>query len=225
MTLEELLDLATTNSYSQEKRDYIGASLIGNECRRYIWLSHKNTPCEKPKPEHIRAMDDGHRVEEYIINLLKKAGITIFEKADGGQFGFIDNGFGGHYDAIGKGFPQCGDRVAVIEVKAVNEKKFKELCKLKQEDEKTALSKWDQVYYAQGMVYCKYANVSDHILIVTTPGGRQIITVHTNANNDFADALKDKAMMLFGDEAPPVIGNKDFFICKMCRYHKTCHGT
>jgi hypothetical protein len=59
-----------------------------------------------------------------------------------------------------------------------------------------------------------YEKLTRHITIVATPGGRELMTVRTEANNTLAKALRDKAKRILDAEEPPVrIGQRDYFKC------------
>jgi len=226
--LVALMDRALIASSKDEKeRDYIGASSIGDECSRKLWYKYKGHK-EEFDADTLRRFSDGHDTEAKIINWLRLCdGIELHtHDENGNQYGFsaFDEKFKGHYDGIIRGIPQSPKTWHIFEVKCVSDKKYNELVKLKALNEKAALQQWDAVYYAQGMVYCKQENLTRHLLLCATAGGRKLISVRTNADNEFAKAMEAKAQRIISAKEPPErIGGPDYYKCKMCGLRDVCH--
>lgn len=146
---------------------------------------------------------------------------------DGQQFGFSDFGghFRGHMDGAILGLREAPKTWHVWEHKAVNETKFKKLCKLSDADEKTALQQWDAVYYAQAVLYMYYSGMTRHYLTCSTPGTREVTSVRTDPDNALAKRLIAKAeRIIFSDRMPePVSGDPSFYLCKFCGTKEFCH--
>lgn len=63
------------------------------------------------------------------------------------------------------------------------------------------------------------------IHIVATPGGRDLISVRTEYDKNFAEAMLAKAKRIIDAKEPPErIGGKDFWKCKMCFISDKCHA-
>lgn len=203
------------------KRDYIGASSIGDECSRKLWYRF-NKYSEEFTAESLRRFDDGHSVEERIISWLKLIpDIKLWTRDDNGeQFGFsaLDGRYQGHYDGI----IEIDGVVYVLEIKCST--KYNELCKLKEKyPEEVVLEKWNSDYYAQAMTYCKFADVSSHLLLCSDAGGRNLVTVKTPSNHAFADALLLKAERIADAIEPPnKNGGKTYWKCKLCPFYGEC---
>jgi hypothetical protein len=63
----EAMGKAVLDNYSNQERDYLGASSIGEECARKIWYSYRKYSCEPFTPETIMRFQDGH-YHAYRIN-------------------------------------------------------------------------------------------------------------------------------------------------------------
>lgn len=213
---------------SEPQRDYLGASGIGEECSRKIWYGYKGHK-QHFDAKTLRRFEDGHNSEERVLKWLRMVpGIELHtHDENGNQYGFsaLDGKFKGHYDGVIRGIPQSPRTWHILEVKCVAESSFKQLAKLKELSEKAALQQWEMRYYAQAMTYCYQEKISRHLLICVTPGARDIMTVRTNADNDFAKAMEAKAKRIIDATDPPErIGGKDYFKCKMCGFRDICHG-
>ena len=186
---------AETNG--EPKRDYIGASSIGESCSRKLWYRYHTDIKETFDADTIRKFNDGHRCEEIMAALLRKVeGIELHtHKPDGTQYGFADGPFRGNYDGVIRGIRQS-DKWHIWEHKSVAEKSFEELRKLKASDEKSALKRWKPIYYAQAVVYMHYEGLGRHYMTVSTPGLRDYMSVRTEDDPAYAEALKMKAHRL-----------------------------
>ncbi len=239
VTLESILDgdplVALVDQHllaeheSEPPRAYLGASSIGEECSRKLWYRY-NGHKEKFDAKTLRRFADGHRTEDVVLGWIKSCpGIEIFTRGnDGNQIGFVFHGdkFAGHYDAIGRGFPQAPKTWHIVEVKCVNEKAFEELKKLKSQNEKTAIELWKPEYWSQVQVYMHMEKLTRSIHIVATPGARDLISVRTDYNKAHAEAMLAKAERIINAKTPPErIGDKTFFKCKMCSFREMCHET
>lgn len=224
--LVNLID-AMLESQPQEERAYLGASQIGHECSRYLWLKF-NGHKEKFDAETLRRFADGHRTEEVVLGWLRNLnGIELCTRTDSGdQIGFdtFERRFAGHYDGIARGFPQAPATWHIVEVKCVGEKSFRELEKLKGQDEKSAIALWEPEYYSQVQVYMHAEELTRSIHIVSTPGARDLISVRTNYDKAHAEAMFAKAKRIIDAKEPPEkIGGPDYFKCRMCGLREVCH--
>lgn len=143
------------------------------------------------------------------------------------QIGFelYEGMFKGHYDGIARGFPQAPKTWHIVEIKCVNERAFKEICVLKEKNEKTAIRLWRPEYYSQVQVYMHQEKLTRSIHIISTPGARDLVSVRTNYDKDHAEAMLAKAMRIIDAKSPPErIGDQSFYKCRMCFMRDKCHG-
>lgn len=113
----------------------------------------------------------------------------------------------------------------IWEHKATNEKKYAQLKKLKDVNEKTALRQWNPTYYAQAVINMDYEGLQRHYMTVSTPGLREYLSIRTEADPVFAGALRNKAKRIINSTTPPErIGGKDYYECKWCGFYDICHG-
>lgn len=215
-------------------RDYLGASIIGNECSRAIQYEFAGAPKDQPITARTqRIFDRGHWGESYVADVLKTSGFDLWtEKANGQQFGFTDlNGrFNGHIDGalIGcpSGFPIQPDidHPALWENKAVGAKTFKEM-------QKTKLKTSRPGYYVQVQVYQGYLGFTDQPALFTALNA-DTMEIHAEAvpfDADVAQAAIDKAVMIisatdYGELMPRINEDPKFYLCAMCSFKKRCHG-
>jgi len=230
----EAMDAAQEAAQTKEKRrPYLGMSSLGKECSRELWYGFRWAKRITFKAQTLRYFDDGHRTEDLIAERIKAVpGIalqthveTLGQKR---QIGWKDFGghLRGHADGILLGLLQAPATLHLWENKAVNDKKFAKLEKLKKINEKAALSIWDAVYYAQQVLYMHYEGLTRSWMTVTTPGGRKQIGVRTEADPAEAIKLIAKAeRIIFSDEAPERFSDVDKVPpCLFCDFKEICRG-
>lgn len=204
-------------------------SSIGESCLRKLWYRYHTEHREKFDALTLRRFEDGHRTENLVVSWFKMIpDIEIHTiDDDGRQFSVSDfeGKFSGHLDGVIRGLYQAPKTWHVFEVKCTNEKNFQKLKKLVSIDEKTALREWSKTYYAQAVCYMHYTGIERHYLVCTTPGGRELTSVRTNADPAFAKSLKLKAKRIINAKEPlEKIGDKTWWECKLCSFYKVCHG-
>jgi len=216
---------------NEKRRGYLGMSALGNECSRQLWYGFRWTKRILFKAQTLRYFDDGHRTEDLIAKRIQAVDgieLQIKDPKTGGQIGWKDFGghLRGHADGILLGLIQAPKTKHLWENKAVNDKKFAKLEKLKKINEKAALSIWDPVYYAQQVLYMSYEGLTRAWMTVTTPGGRHQLGVRTEADPAAAIKLKAKAeKIIFSDEAPDRISDSDRMPpCLWCDFKEVCRG-
>lgn len=100
--------------YDDGLRWHLGASLIGHECKRYLWYIYRWCFKEKFDGRMYRLFNRGHREEERIITYLREAGFTVYDvDKDGKQFR-ISN-FGGHFGGSLDGIAYFPERYNIKE--------------------------------------------------------------------------------------------------------------
>ena len=206
----------------------LGASWIGNPCERAVWLKFRHAKLVAPDAKSLKLFADGYAVEDVVIARLRAiSGIEVHDKdpATGRQYGF--SAFGNHmrglYDFTIKGLIQAPSTWHMGEVKAST--KWADLDKAKLAvGEKSALLKWNPIYYAQAQINMHYESMERHYLVAASPGARDWTSVRTDYDPAHAMRLRAKAeRVIFGSEAPARIGGPTDYRCRWCDYRAICH--
>ncbi len=201
MKHKEILDkmFSAMEDKVESRRTYLGMSTFDTHCDRKQWLEFRHTFDPKPNYQSVSHFSDGHRSEEILIERLLAAGIDLRAKDENGnQFEYKDMYWlRGHTDGEIK-----LDVTAVWEAKSSDDVKRAKLKKLIEEDEHSALEKWDKNYYAQAQLYMGYSGKKKHILMACAHGAREklnskgdhrTVIVETLFNQEKFDELKHKA--------------------------------
>lgn len=230
LTIEAMLK-AVEDNHKDEQRDYLGASIIGHECLRFLYYSYNNYPRKPFSAKTLMTFESGHRSEDLAAERLRMIpNIRLLtHKEDGNQYGFsdFDGKFKGHYDGGIRGLLEAPKTWHIWEHKEVNEKGFKEFYKLRnQHGYKNVLKAWKPMYYAQHQVYMHYTKMTRGFLTVSTMGGREYLSCRTNYNKNDAEFYIRKAKMIIDAQQPPqkLSNQPDFFQCKWCDFKEVCHG-
>ena len=222
-TLKACDDALVAAQFDEKPRPYLGASSIGEACSRKLWYRYRWVK-EIFSAETLKMFRDGHITEQTVIEQLKlKFPVTETQWA----FSDIDNHFAGHIDGQIENLIEAPKTPHVLEIKATKEKKFNELKKAKLElGEKLAMRKWNPQYYAQIILYMFYKKLTRAIHVVATPGARDWVSVRTEADNNFAKSLIEKARrIIYANDAPEGISRDPaFFDCRYCGMHDVCHN-
>lgn len=213
------------------KPPYLGASTIGESCERKIWLAWRMAVVEKFTAMQLYRFEDGYHVENVIASRLGRvSGLTLrtIDPVTGYQFSLVtaSGHLRGRVDGRITGLLQAPETEHIWEAKACDEKKVALLEKAKAEHgEKEALKAWDMTYYAQAVLYMYGFGLTRHYLTCSTPGARHTVSVRTNANNNFAKSLIEKAERIKNAPNLPtgISDNPAWWQCKSCTFYALCH--
>lgn len=217
----------------RDPRNYLGMSSIGKSCERELWYQFRFALFPFFDAKSLKRFEDGHHGEDLQAKRLRMVpGITLMtvDENTGNQYGFefIGGHLKGHMDGAILGLLQAPKTWHVWEHKQVDQKKFDKLNKLKAEHgEKNALEKWDEIYWAQAIMYMGATGMTRHYLTCSTPGGRETTSVRTNVNPAAFERLMAKAQRIVTAQEPPprISDDPDWFQCKFCDFREICHGT
>ena len=216
---------------AQPKRNYLGASLWGKDCKRQLAYIFHGVPEDEGtgfEGKTLRIFDMGHDGEARVAKYLKVGGFELVtEKADGKQFGFyeMDGRLRGHIDgAIVSGPAVEGLIYPVLwENKALNASNWK-----KASDDGIKIANY--VYYVQAQVYMAYMELFNGCLFTTL--NRNTGELHAELipfDSVFAQAQIDRIVSVVKTESPEEMarefGDETHFKCRMCSYSKRCWNT
>lgn len=215
----------------KKRRDYIGASAIGNPCARQIWYEYNGYERKPFNAKTLMNFEDGHYSEDLTAARLRLIqGIELHtHNEDGSQFGFkaMDGKFGGHCDGFIRGLLQAPKAWHVWEHKACGQKKYNEfISKKEKHGEKNVLQKWNETYYVQAQLYMHYSKLDRHYLTVALAGSREYQSCRTEYKPEIAEQYIDRAEKILNATEPPRRKSEksDFYLCKWCDFKDICHG-
>ena len=214
---KEVDDAILRNEQKRERRKYLGASSIGEECNRKIQYRFLNYPQDEGSgfsAQTLRIFQFGHEIEDYAAKWLKDAGFDLrTEDKQGEQFGFsiADDQIKGHIDGVICGGPVSMGYPALWENKSSNDKKFQAFVR-------HGVAKANPTYATQIALYQTYMELSEHpaLFTVVNKNTSEIYYELVPYDQELAQMASDKAVNILtaskvGDILPRVAQSKDFF--------------
>jgi hypothetical protein len=227
----------------QGARDYLGASLLGEECLRKLRYEYDGVPRDTDKPfppEILRVFQRGHDCEARMAGYLRKAGFDLrTEKPDGGQFGFYaakDPETGrarirGHADGVIHGWrPPCVtwpgmEWVETLEFpmlwenKGLKHRSFMDL-------KRKGLQGSKPLYYAQINLYMAYLGVDRALFTAecqdTCEIWADVLTLDRGAAQEASDRGVTVISAPSADDLPRIGKDEAAWQCKLCPFPARC---
>ena len=212
----------------RERRKYLGASSIGDECARKIQYRYLNYPQDEGSEfsaQTLRIFEFGHAIEDYAAKWLRDAGFDLrTEDSMGKQFGFsiANDEIRGHIDGVICDGPVAMGYPCLWENKSANDKKFNSFVR-------HGVAKANPTYATQIALYQAYMELTDNpaLFTVVNKNTSEIYYELVPFDAGLAQASSDKAVNILtaskaGDILPRIAQNRDFFLCKFCEYRELC---
>lgn len=220
--LERAMIFLNEDEHVTDKRAYLGMSVIGSKCHRYLQFCHYG--CIKPViTERVeRIFDDGRRAEDQLTKALLIIGITVSEQQK--EVIGITGHVKGHIDGIGEFLnDKCrfclADRF-LVEFKTHKDDKFKLV-------KKEGVKKAFRLYYEQVMAYMHHLKLTDCLYMGKNKNTSEVYLEHIKYDAGEYDDIQRKVIeVISADTLLPRIGtdNPTWFECKLCDGHEVCFG-
>lgn len=232
MMINEILDRKLVAQHQQrEKRNYLGVSIIGDECARKVQLQYEGNEGEF-SPATLRTFDIGHRLEDLVAEWLCIAGFDLKTKDENGeQFGFSTAGgrIKGHVDGLIHAFPEelanaaqeMGEASPLLwECKTLHHKSW-------QETAKKGLMLTKPLYYAQVQLYMAYLSLERCLFTALNKDTSELYFELISFDSEAAQRYSDRAVLIIkatenNEKLPCISSDPSFFRCKMCCFKNIC---
>jgi len=209
---------------AEEHRGYLGASIIGHPCDRFLWYTFRAC-CREDFPGRIyRLFETGDLEEIRMVKNLRDIGCTVHDvdPATGEQFEVSDIGghFSGHMDGCGLGIPGAEKTWHVLEFKTHNAKSF---AKLKKEGVEAS----KPVHYAQMQAYMHKTGMKRALYLAENKDTDELYPERVYYESFQAKGYMERAKrIIFANEPPERMTDRpDWWECKFCSAHSLCWGT
>lgn len=237
--VEEIRRLVSASFVAEKakepKRDYLGASSWGEECKRklaYGWHGFEPEPSKFPREQMYAITEMGHAGEPIVATMMRAAGFELIteNQKNGKQFGFYeaDGRLRGHCDGIILSGPDAlddGRRLifpVLWENKMLNKKNW-DLVR------KNGYRVAKPIYYSQINTYGAYFDVPNGALVTCLnrdSGELYIEYVPFDSMN--AQESTDRAVSIITSESPDdfprLSDDPAFFKCMFCDHKIKCHN-
>ena len=219
------IDAWCVNEYTDEHRTHLGASVIGEDCARRIWMTFRWIRTEIFDGRMLRLFQRGHLEEQRIISYLRGAGWTVWDldPTTGKQFRIwgAKGHYGGSSDAVGQTpYPELIGLNLLLEFKTHNLHSFKMLV-----DKGMIISK--PQHYAQmcsygvafGFQYGMYVGVGkndDDIKI-------EIVKLDKQYADDLVKKAEDIIFAQRPEQTQKISLQPSYVACTYCPQRGPCH--
>jgi hypothetical protein len=195
-------------------RPYLGMSMLGEECPRYIWYYFRWAFKEQVPPRIQRIFDRGHLEEARVIKDLRDAGFAVDNAQEEMRVGPYIRG---HCDGVVSGIPDSS-KPHVLEIKAVKDSTFSEY-------RKKGLEKSNMVYWCQVHLYTHFMKLDRALFIATNKDTEERYYERVRLDKHLVSFLVDRAEDIIVSDAPPKRIKEDpsWYACKFCNAREVCH--
>lgn len=224
----DLIDKALIRrNKDQGQRDYLGASLLGDECLRKLQFHYFHVPKDEGKDfsgRILRIFERGHAGEARMKQYITMAGFRLQTGVNGKQYGFsiLDGQVKGHCDGVLVGGPALMNYPALWENKCLGAKYWKQL-------EKEKLKKYSSTYYGQVQIYMAYFELTDNPALFTALNAdtEEIYIEFIPFDASAAQRVSDNAVQAIkacqvGELLPRLSNDTSFYKCKQCDWRDRC---
>jgi hypothetical protein len=208
---------------SEPKRGYLGASIIGHECERYLWYCFRQACKPEFSGRLYRLFETGDLEEVRFHKELRAIGCTVYEVDGHGnqwEVNTLSGHISGHMDGAALGIPEAPKTWHVLEFKTHNAKSFTKL-------KKEGVQKSKPMHYAQMMTYMHLTGMKRALYIARNKNTDELYSERIRYNKDEAQFLMDRARRIITSNTPPERSapRRDYFSCKWCDAKDVCWGT
>lgn len=209
-------------SKKEHPRQHMGASLLGHECDRYLWLKFRWAVDENFSGRLLRIFRRGHLEEPLVIADLQAAGVDVVEYGDDQVFLDFGSHVGGSRDGlILSGVPEAPNKKHVLEIKTHNEKSFKEA-------QNNGVKKSHFKHWVQMQCYMYGSGVDRALYYAVNKNDDRIYLERVKLDTEAAEKfLKRGKEIATADKMPePIKGaGVGWYVCRMCNMYDFCHKT
>lgn len=205
-------------------RGYLGASIIGHECERFLWYCFRQCCKSSFDGRMYRLFETGDLAEARFVENLRAIGCEVHDRDPntGGQFAVeaLGGHFSGHMDGCALGVPEAPKTWHVTEFKTHNAKSFAKL-------QKEGVKKTKPQHYAQMMVYMHLTGMTRALYLAVNKDTDELYSERVRYDKAEAEQLMARAERVIRATAPPerIASRPDYFVCNYCDAHDICWGT
>jgi hypothetical protein len=223
MNISELIYKHYEKVTDQNGRSHLGASEIGLECDRALWLSFRWAKPANFDGRMLRLFESGNHQEPRIIKNLRDIGLIVWDKnEDGSQFKYsaVGGHFSGSLDGVVSGLTENPEEPFLLEIKTANAKSFSAM--VKNGVKKSKLQHWQQM-----QVYMGWAGLTRAMYIMVDKNTDEIHAERVEFEKDAFEHAIQRAERIITSPEPAVTLADDAtnFTCKFCRFKDQCYST
>jgi len=204
---------------AEPARGYLGASIIGHECDRFLWYTFRGCVKRDFTGRMYRLFETGNLEEARFVAELRGIGCEVVEKEDDKQIevSAVAGHFSGHLDGMALGVPEAPKSWHVCEFKTHNNSSF---IKLQAAGVKAA----KPTHYAQMMVYMGLTKVDRALYLARNKDTDELYGERVRYSAQEFNAIMARAERIIKASGVPdrMANRSDDFRCKFCEAKALC---
>jgi hypothetical protein len=203
-------------------RAHLGASIIGHECERFLWLTFRWAGANRWPGRILRLFDRGRREEAVVHAELRGIGCEVW--ADDGTSQYRVSAVGGHFggsmDGVVAGLPEAPSTPHVLEVKTHSAKSFKDLTA-------KGVREAQPRHLVQMQAYMHLAELDRALYYAVNKDTDELHIERVERDNVEGARILARAerVIAAAEPAPRISADPAWWQCKSCHFHAQCHGT
>lgn len=212
---------------SEQPRDYLGASSLGDPCARRLQYVRRGTLPDAPlSGTQRRIFELGHMLEGRMAQWLQNAGFVLETRDPKTQLPFAFEQAGGqlrgHVDGIIRSGPLDLPYPLLREAKTMKAALWRDFVK-------HGLEISHRPYFVQVQAYMAYLQLEACLVTALNKDTAQLHHEKIPFQASVAAAASDRAVhvlqaLAHNEILPRMAVRPDYFECKRCRFQKTCWG-
>lgn len=218
--------LARVEQSEDWRRDHLGASIMGQQCRRYVWLSFRWASDPRHDARMLRLFERGQLEEERFAKVLREAGLK-FRAPDGtDEFRWSHKHLGGECDGIIDDFLGDG-KPAIAEMKTHSLKSFRRLA------EKKSVRACKREHWVQMQLYMLNLGMETALYCAVNKNDDELYFEIVTLDRKVATRVMDESLEMSMKDQPPEKMDEFLSPCVLiskegqrypCSYNQICHG-
>ncbi len=202
------------------RRPHLGASLIGDDCERSLWMTFRWVSAPEHPGRILRLFETGELEEARMVADLRATGAEVHDRdEDGNQFRVAaDPHVGGSMDAVAIKLIEAPKSWHVCEFKTHNSKSFADL-------KKNGVAKSKPRHYAQMQIYMLLTGIDRALYLAKNKDTEELYQERIKFDRAFAERMVAKGQRVVYAARPASRISEDpaWYICKFCDHHAVCH--
>lgn len=214
MPIKSVKDKLDALTYESDQRPYLGGSVIGHTCSRYVAYTFRWAYTEKHDSKLWRIFRIGDSVEDILVAQLNKAGIEVT-----GQQVSV-SGYKGHAAGHIDGLVVLDEKAHLFEAKSMNHTNYLEV-------QRKGVQVAKPIYYGQCQIYMGKLDLDKCLFMALDKNTSDIyIEILEFDQDEYERLLRREEDIIDGlpiSFFPKISNNSSWYSCKFCSAKQVCH--
>lgn len=200
-------------------RPYLGYSMLGHACSRYLWFYFRWMFKVYLTPQQKRLFSRGDQEEPVVVKNLRDVGIVCTDVLED-QIELVSclGHVKGHPDGTAVNVPSAEKTEHNLEIKTANDKRFKEMVRF-------GIERSNPEYSVQSHCYMGKKKQTRTLFIVTNKNTDERHYERIPYRKEIFEDAENRAFDIISSPVPPkgISTSPEWYECKWCDAHPVCH--